>query len=309
MISKRTGLILSGIFAAAVLLPQSYYTVKPSDMANVRRLGVARFEEPVGPGLHFKIPLIDDVDAIQVNLRTLHIKPFIVKTVDNQQITLDINFNYTVPQDKVNHLLYEVGKAGGDDIDSSIIPVAMDRASRVFALQNTTQISANRETIQKDVETKVFDAVEAQFGIDPHSLQIAGITLSDAFVTSNENAVRAKNDAVAEQNGVRVREAQAEQARIKSKGAAGATVEDARGASESTVIVAEAKKEALQLEGEGQAAYTQAGIDVFGSVEKYLEYLGVKAALKWDGNPPQVVAKGGNVTTVVVPQTPAPKAP
>jgi regulator of protease activity HflC (stomatin/prohibitin superfamily) len=293
--------------AAAIFGPQFIYTVKPSEMGNVRRLGTMRFEEPVGPGPHFKIPFIDKVDTLQTSLRTLHMPAFSVKTVDNQQVTLEINFNYTVPKDQVNRLLYDIGKAGGDSIDSSIKPVAMDRAARIFAQQNTTLISANREKIQAEVQEKVFAALHEQFGIEPHSLQIAQIGYSPSFVKSNEEAVLAKNDALAEENKERIKSAQALQAIIRSEGTAKAAIETARGQSESSVIIAEANRDALKLKGEGQAALTKAGIEVFGSPEAYLRYLEAKAALKWDGQRPQVeVGNGSNVNTVVVPAAPKP---
>ena len=279
--NKLANRLLATFAAAAIIGPSFMYTVQPSNMANVRRLGEKRFEEPVGQGPHFKLPFVDKVDMIQTDLRTLHIPPFTVITVDNQQVTLNINFNYTVPKDSVNRLLYGVGKAGNTDIDANIIPVAKDRASRIFSQQNTTMISRNREDIEKEVQDKIFAAVKDQFGIEPHSLQIAEISYSNAFVTSN-------NEAVKEKNGERVKQAQAEQAVIKSEGEAKVAVQNARGESQTTVIVAEANKDAAKLKGEGQSALTKAGIEVFGSPEKYLDYLETKAALKWDGQRPRV---------------------
>ena len=129
-------------------------------MANVRRLGNVRYEKPVGAGPHFKWPIIDIADHLQVSLRTLHIPEFSVNTIDNQKITLAINFNYTVPAESVNGLLYGVGKSGSSGIDDAIIPVAKDRAGRVFNQYNTTDISKNREAIQRDVTERVFEAVD-----------------------------------------------------------------------------------------------------------------------------------------------------
>ena len=40
--------------AAFLLLSGSFYTVNPTDLAGVRRLGTVVTAEPVGPGLHFK---------------------------------------------------------------------------------------------------------------------------------------------------------------------------------------------------------------------------------------------------------------
>jgi regulator of protease activity HflC (stomatin/prohibitin superfamily) len=292
--------------AALLLVYNTVYTVDPSEMANVRRLGNVVYEQPIKPGPHFKIPFIDTVDKVQVSLTTLHIPPFDVNTIDNQKITLDMNFNFTIPKDKVNHLLYEVGKTGDVDIADSIIPIVKDRAGRVFNKKNTTTISQNREAIQEEVTTIVFSSVVELFGLQPHSLQIAQIVYSPAFVQSNENAVKAKNDAVAEQNKQVVETAKAQQKVIAAKGAADSAIEAATGAARSVVIEAEANKTKQQLDGEGQAARLKLEIAAFNNnPELYIRYLQAQAQLQWDGQAPQVVSAGGGAgqNAIIVPMT------
>jgi regulator of protease activity HflC (stomatin/prohibitin superfamily) len=291
-------------FAAFVVISSSFYVVDPSEMANIRRLGKKVYDEPVGSGPHFKIPFIDTIDIVQVSLTTLHIPPFDVNTVDNQKITLDMNFNYTVPRNKVNHLLYEVGKTGNFEIAESIIPVVRDRAGRVFNQQNTTIISHNREAIQEQVTRAVFSAVSEQFGLQPHSLQIAQIIYSPTFVQSNENAVRAKNDAVAEQNKQVVETAKAQQKVIAAKGLADSAIESATGAAKSAVIRAEADKTKQILDGEGQAARLKLEISAFNnSPDLYIRYLQARAQLQWNGQSPQVVGGANSQQAIIVPVT------
>lgn len=288
--------------AAYIVLSSSIYVVDPSEMANIRRMGNPVYKQPVGSGPHFKIPFIDTVDIVQVSLTTLHIPPFDVNTVDNQKITLDMNFNFTIPRNKVNHLLYEVGKTGNMDIADSIIPVVKDRAGRIFNKQNTTAISQNREAIQEQVTRAVFSAMEELFGLQPHSLQIAQIIYSPTFVQSNENAVKAKNDAVAEQNKQVVETAKAQQKVIAAKGLADSAIESATGAAKSAVIRAEADKTKQILDGEGQAARLKLEISAFNSSpELYIRYLQARAQLQWNGQSPQVVGGANGQQAVVVP--------
>jgi membrane protease subunit HflC len=306
---KKIAIGLGSFFAAAVIFSPLYtYTIKPSDMGNVRRLGTKLYNEPLeSAGLQFKIPFIDSVDTMQVNLKTLHIPKFTVNTVDNQQVTLSINFNYTVPKSAVNFLMYGIGKTSGTGIDDQIITVAKDRIYRVFSQENTTLISANRETIQEEVQKQVFDAVTTQFNIAPHSLQIAEIGYSDTFVESNDKAVRNKNEAVKQQNNERVQAAKSDQARITAEGQAKVLDQNARGDAESSIIVAQAKKDAAKLTGEGQGAFTKAMIGVFGNDPAlYNRYLDAVTALKWNGERSKVEANGGNAT-VVIPSLPGMK--
>ena len=75
----------------AVVVGGSVYTVDPTQVAHVTRLGSVVTESPVGPGVHMKIPLIESVDKIAVSLSQLPIKNIQVNTLDNQIITLSIN--------------------------------------------------------------------------------------------------------------------------------------------------------------------------------------------------------------------------
>jgi regulator of protease activity HflC (stomatin/prohibitin superfamily) len=298
---------LSAAALGGFTLKSSVFTVQESEMANVRRFGQPRFAQPLSAGIHFKLPFIDEVDRLQVSLTTLHIDPFYVNTVDNQQVLLDLNFNYTVPNEKVNHLLYNVGRAGGASMDASVIPVVKDRAGRVFNLQNTTTISANRESIQTMVSQAVFEAVQELFGLAPHSLQFAKIGYSPAFIESNEMAVKTKNAAVAAQNQIVVERAYAEQKQIKAQGEANAHIAQAEGDAKANIILAEAEKQTKELKGQGEAAYLQAQIDVFAKNKEtsanYCNYLHAKAMNQWDGKSPQMMASGASNLATVFPFT------
>ena len=255
---RKTGsrflvLIIIGI-VILIAISNSFYKVDQTELANVRRLGVVLYDKPIHPGLHMKIPLIDTVDTVQVTLTTLHVPPFDVTTIDNQKITLDLNFNYTIPADKVFHVMYEIGRAGNEDIESQILPVVKDRTARIFAGQNMATVNVNRSAIQNELEKSVSNAVSDLFGIQAHSLQIAAITPSAAFMASNEAAVKAKNEAVAAENTKRTRQFEADQIVIKAKGEADSAIEAARGRSQSALLEAEANKTKLELEGEGEAA-------------------------------------------------------
>jgi len=292
----------TGLVVAFMFVSSAVYVVNPSEMANVRWMGNVLYKAPLAAGPHLKFPFIDTVDVVQVSLTTLHIPPFDVNTVDNQKITLDMNFNFTIPRNKVNHLLYEVGKTGNVDVADSVIPVVRDRAGRIFNKQNTTSISQNREAIQNEVTQAVFKAVTEQFGLQPHSLQIAQIIYSPTFVQSNENAVRAKNDAVAEQNKQVVETAKAQQKVIAAKGQADSAIESATGAAKSAVIRAEADKTKQILDGEGQAARLKLEIAAFNnSPDLYIRYLQARAQLNWNGQSPQVVGGSGSQQAIVVP--------
>jgi membrane protease subunit HflC len=139
------------VVAVAVLavvgsaLSGSFYTVQPTEMAGVRRLGTVLTSEPVGPRLHMKMPWIDTVDTIQTSLNTFQLNNLTVYTIDNQAVTVGIGLSYRIPRAAVLKLLYNAGRTGNVDIHENIRPVLADRVLRVFSTQNTVNISANRD--------------------------------------------------------------------------------------------------------------------------------------------------------------------
>ncbi len=303
--------MLAGLFGLAAMGAYgSYYSVDPTEMANVRRLGTVLYDTPVVSGPHFKLPFVDTVDKIQVSLTTVQVPAFDVTTIDNQKVTLDLNFNFTIPKSDVNHLLYGVGRVGNSDIDESIRPIVKDRAGRVFAHQNMITVNQNWESIRSEIEKSLFESVHAQFGIDPGNLQMT-IRPSEAFMASNEAAIRTKNETIAAQNTKNTRQAEADQQVIIAKGAADSAIAAAKGRAESVTIEAEANEKKLEFEGLGQQSRLKAEINAFGTPELYVEYVKAQAGLKWNGQQPMIVTGQGASTNLIVPlpqaaQSPAP---
>lgn len=320
----RAGLALF-VFAA---VNSSYFVIDPTERAGVRMFGNVTTTQPVQPGLHFKIPFITNVDKITVSQQKVRVEPFTVNTVDNQPISMDINILYRMPDAAVFKNLYELGKTGADDLGPQMISVVRDRVSRIIASKNTITISANREAIQAEITHQVDEALTQLFGINMESLQIAEIKYSQAFMASNEIAVRSKNDAVAEENKKRVIEFQQQQqvliaegqAKVRTteaeaasksmfiaaEGAAKSQLTQAKAAAESTVIAAEAQKKSMILTGEGEAARLSALVNAFGGSANYLDSLRINATAKWNGSVPSTVMTMGGTSVPFMFNMPVP---
>jgi len=223
----RYGAFAIGGVTALGLLYGSFYTVAPNENAYVTRFGAVISTSSEKSGLHFKLPVVDDVDSLPVSLSQLRIDPVTVNTLDNQAVAIGVNISYQVPPESVRHLLYEVGRAGNVDIAASLSPVVKDRALRVFASHNTTRISEERGAIAQDMQQAVAARVKEMFGIEVVDLQITHLEYSPAFQASVEQAVQAKNLAIQAENQVRQVEAQAQQTRIQSEASAYAKKQNA----------------------------------------------------------------------------------
>lgn len=281
-------------------LMESAYTVQPTEMAGVRRLGTVVTSEPVGAGLHFKLPWIDTVDTIQTSLDTFQMNNLTVYTVDNQAVSVGVGVSFHIPPSAVMHLLYGVGRSGNIDIAENIRPVLADRVLRVFSTQNTVGISANRQVIADQIRKEVGTALGSIFGLEITDLQLSSITYSPSFQASVEAAVQAKNDSIRAENTVAKVRYEGEQAKVQAdalasvriaqaNAEAGATVAQARAQRESSILKAEGEAQALALTGDAEAkVIQQVGVAVAAnpSVVSY------EASHRWNGQLPSTMLTG-----------------
>ena len=308
----------AGFLLLYVVVSSTVFTVEPTERAGVRFFGTVQTDKPLSPGLHFKVPFVTRVDKAQVSLTNLHIPSFAVNTIDNQKIDLDINVSYTTPDSAVFHLLYEIGRSGNSDVTENIIPVVQDRVGRTFSARNTNTISESREAIQAEASRSVQATLRDLFKIELQSLQIAKIGYSPAFIASNEKSVTAKNDAIAEENKVKISEFQAkqqttlaegsaQQARVRAQGEADALRTRAIAEADALRTRAAAERDAAALSGEGTSLRLKAEIAGAGSFVQYVQVLEQQARLRWDGRAPSMlITDASNAPTMLLPAlTPA----
>ncbi len=303
------------VLAVAVLaaLTGCFYTVQPTEMAGVRRLGTVVTAEPVGPGLHVKVPFIDTVDTIQTSLDTFQLANLTVYTIDNQAVTVGVGLSYRVPESAVLKLLYGVGRSGNVDIVENIRPVLSDRVLRVFSTQNTVGISANREQIAGAIRKEVGTALQGIFGIEITDLQLSSITYSPSFQASVEAAVQAKNDAIRAENTVVKVRYEGEQQKVQADANASVRVAQANGEAQALVAQARSQREAsiLRAEGDAQAATllgdAQARVvqQVGGAVASNPSVVSYETAHRWNGQMPSTVM-GGGTSPLALMNLPAP---
>ena len=269
----------------AVLLFSSFFVVPPNQMAAIRWLGgTVTTKQPLGTGVHFKVPFLENVDYLQTSQSTYQLPELSVYTNDNQAVSISISVIYQVPRSAVLHLLYDVGRAGNTDIDATIVPVVRDRALAVFAKYNTLNISDSRAQITEQMKKEAAEALGRLFGINVVDVQLTSIKYSPVFSESVENAVKAKAQAVQAQNTVLQRKYEGEQKTVTAQAEAQAKIESAKGIAESTVLEATAQAKAIEMVGHAMQANPQ-----------YTKFYAIQ---HWNGILPQYVGGNGAVPFV-----------
>ena len=267
----------------------SYFVVDPTEMAGVRRLGQVISTKPLLPGLHFKMPFVDIVDRLQVSLDTFKIDRLTVNTIDNQPIVVSIGLTYRIPPEAVLPLLYEVGRPGNLDIGENFSRITADRTAKIFAQQNTTRISENRDAILTSLRTLLANDLKALYRIEVVDFQISSILYSDSFRASVETAVRAKNEAVAAENTVNRIKFEAQQAVERANGEAEAKLRLADADRQSSILSAQGRAEGIRLEGEARVAVMRMNAEILKTSPLVIDLV---RADRWNGSLPATLLQG-----------------
>ena len=294
LFSLIVGIVAVSLVALFAL--DSYFVVEPTEMAGVRRLGRVVTATPLGPGLHFKLPLIDQVDRLQVSLDTFKLDRLTVNTIDNQPIAVTVGLTYRIPPRAVLPLLYEVGRAGNFDITENFQRIVADRTAKIFAQQNTTRISENRDQIVNALKSLLSNDLGTLYHIEVVDFQIAGILYSDSFRASVEAAVKAKNEAVAAENTVNRIRFEAQQAVERANGEAEAKLKLAAADRQSTILSAQGRAEGIRLEGESRAAVLRMNAEILKTTPLVVD---LAKADRWNGALPLTLLEGTGSTPLL----------
>ena len=319
--------------AAIGLASSGYFVVPQTDVAFVKRFGkvVDPQAGPLQPGLHFKMPLIDEPDEIRITTDTFELPEKKAFTKDTQEITLRAGVTFRVPVNSAYHLLYEIGKAGNVDIHSNIILLSNEVVREVLSKHSVTEIAGEqREMVVSEIKGRLSDVLASILRIEVSAVQINSLDFSPQYkdainqptvartktFAAQQDAERAKVEAQ-----TRVTQAQAEadaqaaradgQARAQfaqAQAEANGNLARAKAEAEGNLVKAKADAEALKLRGEGDAAGTRARIEAAGGPENYIRQIDAQSKLRWNGQMPQFMLGGGGAgaptVPIILPMTP-----
>lgn len=228
---------LSGIVAALLLLMGSVFIVNEGHTGVVLNLGrVARVD--LGPGLHFKWPLVESVRVFDQRLQVLPAEPERYLTSERKDVSVDF-----FALGKIEDARAFFRATGGDE------RAAVDRLAPIIkdALRN----EINARTLQQAVSGDRTEIVKSQLDIINRGAATLGIRILDLRIKQLDlptdsrviddvyNRMRAQRQQVA--------------SRLRAEGEEQANEIRAGADRDQQVIIAEAERDAQKLRGEGDA--------------------------------------------------------
>jgi regulator of protease activity HflC (stomatin/prohibitin superfamily) len=313
------------IFAAWLLL-DSFYTVQPNEVAGVTRFGSLVSAAPEGPGFHWKMPFADTAHHVRVSQDRFTIGSIKVKTVDNQFADVDISLTYhTGNPFKV---LFQVGEVGPSGVEDKLGPFVKSRTLDVFGGVSALQIANEKKNLEASILTAIQPQALELFGEQIEDVQITKIEYSKQFEEAVETMVQTRNQQVAAQNLLQVRETEAKQAVAIAEGEANSAAARADGQKRVAIaqaegeaqkvrlqadaeayarkIKAEAEAKAIQTIGLAEADVIKTKVSSAGNPAAYADILRAEAAKNWTGDVSKVTlgnGAGGGQPVLVLPSS------
>ncbi|HET9048640.1 MAG TPA: protease modulator HflC [Chiayiivirga sp.] len=224
--------------AVALLLTGTVFIVRESQVGVVFQLGrIVR--TGVAPGVHLKIPLIQDVRIFDSRIMTLNSQPERYLTSEKKDVSVDFFAKW-----RISEVDRYYTTTSGDELQ------AMQRLHPIIkeALRNQINQRTLQETVSdarsKMTETLVRTANEGakNLGITVVDVRIKRIDLPEEVSESVYNRMRAERSRVANE--------------LRSEGVEAAEAIRANADRERQVILAEAERDAQRVRGEGDAKAT-----------------------------------------------------
>jgi membrane protease subunit HflC len=301
---SRTLLLGVSAIAVVVVAYGSWLRVRQNEVAYVTRFGkvVKPEASPLQPGLHFKLPLVDEADTISVSTDTIKMPAMKAFTRDTQEVTLQVSLTYNVPPTSAYHLLYEVGRAGNIDIAHNLESVANDRVRSIVSRRDVTELAGEgREKMIDEIKLLIATELKRLFKVEVQDVQISTLDFSTQYKEAVNRATLARAQRVqAEQDRERAK-IEAETVIVKAKGEADSQYAKAEGLARAQLTQAKAEAEATKLRGEADATAIRAKVEAAGGVDGYTRQLQAQAALNWKGGLPQIMSTGGGHFPVILP--------
>ncbi|MEM6406146.1 MAG: FtsH protease activity modulator HflK [Pseudomonadota bacterium] len=224
-------LALAGIIGAGFLAYQSFYTIQPAERGVVQRFGA--YHSVTAPGPHFKIPLIDTVDTVNVDQvnKFVHSAQMLTKDENIADVRVEVQFRI---QDAPDYLFQDANPNG-------TIRGAVESSLReVIGKNNLDQVMTdNRIGIALDVQK----GTQAMLDLYRTGLFVTNINIQDArppepVQDAFADAIKAREDKERLQNQAQT---YANDVVPRARGNAARQVEDAK--AYKTKVVAEAQGE------------------------------------------------------------------
>ena len=255
--------ILIGLVVLLAVVSNSLYVVNERERAVLLKFGEV-VSTDIEPGLHFKIPIVNDVRRFESRLITLDSSPQRYLTAEKKALIVDSFVKWRVA---------DAGKyytaTGGDEFSAnSLLASRVDNGLRNKFGERTVYevVSGEHDVLMAEITKELDDIALNELGIHVLDVRVKGIDLPPEV----SNAVYSRMSTE--------REREARDHRSRGRELAEGIEADAD--RQNTVIEANAYREAQQIRGEGDAVAAEIYANAFNQDQEFYTFYRSIAAYK-----------------------------
>ena len=213
-------LLIPAIILAIVLLVLSVVIIPQQTMGLIERLG--KFNRVLGPGLNFKIPIIERLSGREsIRIRQLDV-PVETKTQDNVFVNLGVSIQFLAISEKIFDAFYKL-----TDVNQQITSYVYDVVRAEVPKKTLDEVFESKDVIAQTIKAELSESMN-DFGYSIVNSLITDIdpapNVKEAMNQINATArlrVAAQNEAEADKiRQVKHAEAEAESKKLQGEGVA-----------------------------------------------------------------------------------------
>jgi regulator of protease activity HflC (stomatin/prohibitin superfamily) len=185
----------------------------------------------LSPGFHFVLPIAQRIEQVDTRVLPHSFNQIDAASRELQTVKLTGTMNYHLEPSRANELYQTVGL---DFANKVIDPAFNDFIKEVVPQYPVTEILAKRDEIRAKAKEKLGDNLK-RYGVVVDDIYISNIAFSQDYQTAIERKQTAQQSVETEQQILRQKQIQAEQAVVEAKGKADAAVASAEGEAKANV--------------------------------------------------------------------------
>lgn len=165
-----------------VLLWASFVTIGPGNRGVLMTFGAVH-SGVLTPGLHFKLPFIQSVKQMDVQIQKSQTAES-AASLDLQNVTTDVAVNWSIEPTDAGWVYQHLGNES-ELANKVIAPVVSNALKAVAARYNAEQLIEKRDVVARDVQQQIVTAL-AQYRVQVQGVNITNFKFSQAYTQAIE---------------------------------------------------------------------------------------------------------------------------
>lgn len=236
MTASRLNIIAVLAVIALVVVSNSLYIVTERERAVLLKFGEVVATD-VQPGLHFKLPIVNDVKRFEARLMTLDSRPQRYLTAEKKGLIVDSYVKWRV----ANVDRYYTA-TGGDELEANrLLTSRVDNGLRNKFGERTVYevVSGERDELMAEIALQLDEIAKSELGIEILDVRVKAVDLPPEVSNSVYSRMASEREREARE--------------LRSRGRELAEGIEADADRQKTIIEAEAYREAQAIRGDGDA--------------------------------------------------------